>query len=473
MQPILPRNALRADDAPRVELAPFALRALRILEDAGYEAWVVGGFVRDALLGRPGEDVDVASSATWREAQRAFEARGVRTHETGTAHGTLTAVVDGHAVEVTTYRADGSYADDARHPRKVTFVRSIEEDLARRDFTVNALAFHPDRGLIDPHGGRADLEAGVLRAVGDPARRFSEDALRILRACRLSAQLGFRIEDKTFSGMMANKGLLLRISAERVARELERMLVGPFAGDVLLSCADVLAAVMPELVAMKGFEQRTPYHVHDVLAHTACVIDATPPYPLVRWAALFHDMGKPATFFTDEEGVGHFYGHAALSETMARGAMARLKLPSAFAGKVLQLVRRHDDDLLPTPKSVRKTLLSLEGDLELFGALCDLKRGDAMGQAPRCRGRVDEVNAVETVLGEVLSSDAAFTLGQLAIDGKEVLALGVGPGPLVGEALRAALGAVIDDEVANERDALLAFTRRWLEERRRATVAKS
>ena len=183
-------NALRADDAPRVELAPFALRALRILEDAGYEAWVVGGFVRDALLGRPGEDVDVASSATWREAQRAFEARGVRTHETGTAHGTLTAVVDGHAVEVTTYRADGSYADDARHPRKVTFVRSIEEDLARRDFTVNALAFHPDRGLIDPHGGRADLEAGVLRAVGDPARRFSEDALRILRACRLSRAAG-------------------------------------------------------------------------------------------------------------------------------------------------------------------------------------------------------------------------------------------------------------------------------------------
>lgn len=452
-------------DAGALWLPSFALRVLEALEEDGHEAWAVGGCVRDALLGRACADIDVATSAPWREAQRSLEARGIRTHETGTAHGTITAVADGHAVEVTTYRSDGPYAKDARHPEQVTFVRAVEEDLARRDFTMNAIAYHPARGLLDPYGGRADLEAGIVRAVGEADRRFSEDALRILRACRFAAQLGFCIEDATFSGMLANKGLLPRISAERVTHELERLLASPFAGTALLRCVDVLAAVLPELVAMKGFGQRTPYHIYDVLEHTARVIDATPPSPLVRWAALFHDMGKPGMFFVDERGTGHFYGHALLSAQMAHGVMARLALPSAFRARVLELVERHDDDLFPTPKSVRRMLASLGGDVELFRALCDLKRGDAAGQAPRCRGRMARIDEAEAVLEQVLASDDAFTLGRLAVGGHDAMELGAPAGPLVGEALAAALDAVVDGEVPNERGALRAFLTGWLAER--------
>lgn len=453
-----------ANPRVRIELPSFAVRVLEALETAGHEAWVVGGFVRDALLGVPGNDVDVATSASWRETQQACEACGLSTHETGTAHGTLTVIADGHAVEVTTYRADGAYADDARHPVAVAFVRSIEEDLARRDFTINALAYHPQRGLLDPFGGRADLEQGLIRAVGDPARRFAEDALRILRACRFAAQLGFAIDPATYAGMMANKGLLSRISAERVTHELECLLVGAYAGRTLMDTVDVLAAVLPELVAMKGFDQRTPYHIYDVLEHTARVIDGTPRYPLVRWAALLHDMGKPALFFTDERGVGHFYGHAAVSTLMARGVMARLSFSSAFTSRVLELVQRHDDDLFPTRRSVCRTLASLGGDLELFGALCDLKRGDARGQAPRCHARIHEIDEVEAVLAQVVDEENAFSLKHLAVGGYDVMELGVPAGPLVGRALDAALEAVIDEMVPNEREALMAFLQGWLEE---------
>ena len=459
-------NEARANGRGAVlDLPDFALQVIEALEADGHEAWVVGGCVRDALLGRACADVDVATSAPWREAGRSFERQGIRTHETGIAHGTITAVADGRAVEVTTYRTDGPYAEDARHPESVTFVRSVEEDLARRDFTMNAMAYHPARGLLDPFGGWADLEAGLVRAVGDPARRFSEDALRILRACRFAAQLGFRIEERTFSGMIASKGLLPRISAERVTHELDRLLTGPFAGEALLECVDVLSAVLPELVAMKEFEQHTRYHVHDVLEHTARVIDGAPASSLVRWAALLHDMGKPALFFMDANGVGHFYGHPLLSTQMARGVMARLALPSALRAQVLELVLCHDDDLLPTPRSVRRMLAGLGGDVELFRALCDLKRADAAGQAPHCRSRIAEIDEAEKVLDRILAAGDAFTLKRLAVDGRDAMELGVPEGPLVGEALGAALEAAVDGIVVNERDALRAFIAGWVAER--------
>ena len=336
-----------------IPLPQRTLAALDALENAGFETWIVGGYVRDALLGRPSSDIDIATQAHWQDVQRVFEGQGYRTHETGTAHGTLTVIVDEQALEVTTYRSDGAYAD-ARHPNQVSFVRTIAEDLARRDFTMNALAYHPARGLFDPYGGHADLEARIIRAVGDPDRRFSEDALRMLRACRFAAELGFAIDPNTFEGMLANKGLLPRISTERITHELQRLLLGEHAGRALTATVDVLAAVLPELVAMKGFEQRTPYHIYDVLEHTARVLDGVPPYPLVRWAALFHDMGKPAAFFTDEGGTGHFYGHAAISVMLARGIMDRLELSSAFAAQVLTLVERHDDVIDRTPKAVKR-----------------------------------------------------------------------------------------------------------------------
>ena len=265
----------------------------------------------------------------------------------------------------------------------------------------------------------------------------------------------------SFEGMLANKGLLPRISTERITHELQRLLLGEHAGRALTATVDVLAAVLPELVAMKGFEQRTPYHIYDVLEHTARVLDGVPPYPLVRWAALFHDMGKPAAFFTDEDGTGHFYGHAAISVMLARGIMDRLALSSAFAAQVLTLVERHDDVIDRTPKAVKRALSRLGGNVELFAALCDLKRGDARGQAPRCIDRVSDADELESILSEILAADEAFSLKKLAIDGRDVIELGVPQGPLVGLALSDALDAVMDERIDNEACALRAFIEGW------------
>lgn len=442
--------------SPRVPVDGNTRRVLGILEEGGFEAWLVGGCVRDAVLGRECSDVDIASNARWQEVKQLFEQRGFTTHETGIAHGTLTVVVGSQAFEITTYRCDGASAD-SRHPDSVRFVSSIEEDLARRDFTMNAMAYHPDRGLVDPYGGMLDLKHRVIRAVGNPKKRFDEDALRILRACRFSAQLGFSIEESTYQGMVYNKGLLYKISAERIVHELDRLLLGAYAGRALVDTVDALAAVLPELVAMKGFDQRTPYHIYDVLEHTARVIDGVPPYRLVRWAALFHDMGKPACFFADEEGTGHFYGHANVSVLLAKGIMSRLKLSPAFATRVLTLVKRHDEVVEPTPRAVKRMLARLDGDTELFSALCDLKRGDARGQAPRCAERIGVADELERVLAEIQAAGDAFSLKDLAVNGNDVVALGIAEGPAVGTALRSALAAVIDERVPNEREALVAF----------------
>ena len=443
-------------DAPHFSLNENVRIALRVLEQGGFEAWLVGGCVRDALLGRPCSDIDIASDAHWQDVERLFEERGFATHQTGVAHGTLTVVVNGQPFEITTYRCDGAYKD-SRHPDSVRFVSNIEEDLARRDFTINAMAYHPEHGLIDPYGGKDDLAHGVIRAVGDPKKRFDEDALRILRACRFSAQLGFEIENDTYKGMVYNKGLLYKVSAERIVHELDRLLMGGYAGQALVNTVDALCAVLPELVAMKGFDQHTPYHIYDVLEHTAHVVDGVPPYRLVRWAALFHDMGKPACFFSDDDGTGHFYGHANVSVFLAKGIMSRLKMSPAFASRVLTLVKRHDEVVEPTPRAVKRMLARLGGDTELFSALCDLKRGDARGQAPRCAERIGVADELERVLGEIQAKGDAFSLKDLAVNGRDAIALGIEQGPAVGATLERALSAVIDEKVPNKREALLAF----------------
>ena len=294
------------------------------------------------------------------------------------------------------------------------------------------------------------MERGLIRAVGDPRERFAEDALRILRACRFSAELGYAIEPCTYQGMLENKGLLSKISAERVTHELQKLLLGAHAGDALLGCVDALSAALPELVAMKGFDQQTPYHIYDVLEHTARVVDGVPPYPLVRWAALFHDMGKPACFFKDENGTGHFYGHAAVSVPIARGVMQRLTFSNAFIDRVLVLVKRHDDVVPANPRAVKRMLARLGGDTELFAALCDLKRGDARGQSPKFSDpRIALADDLQRTLEEIIAADEAFTVKSLAINGRDVMKLGVAQGPEIGEALARLLDAVIDGEVAN------------------------
>ncbi|MBQ9001942.1 MAG: HD domain-containing protein [Eggerthellaceae bacterium] len=436
-----------------ISVSTQALQALEALEGAGHEAWVVGGCVRDSLLGREVNDFDIATSACWKQVESVMQDAGFTVHRTGVRHGTVTATLDGVPLEITTYRSDGAYSD-GRHPDEVTFVGSIEEDLARRDFTVNALAFHPDRGLLDCWGGVSDLEAGVIRTVGDPARRFGEDGLRILRGCRFASQLGFEIDEETLQAMKSRKRMLLGVSAERVTHELDALLLGEHVHDALMETVGVLCAVIPELAACKGFDQKTPYHIYDVWEHIAWVVQRCPADRVVRWAALFHDIGKPAACFLDGDRA-HFYGHALLSASLAKGAMERLLMSPAFMNRVLTLVRIHDDQIAATPKSVRRALVRLGGDVGLFRGLIGLKRADALAQSELGRPRVELADELEKTLDGVIASEAAFSVKQLAINGNDVLALGIPAGPKVGELLGAALDAVIDERVENERGALI------------------
>ncbi len=438
----------------------YAFKALDVLERAGYEAWLVGGFVRDALLGESGHDIDIACNAHWSKTQQAFEAAGFTTHETGTEHGTLTVVIDRNAIEVTTYRTDGNYID-GRHPESVQFVQTIEEDLARRDFTVNALAFHPQRGLLDPFGGFADLQNKVIRTVGNPLDRFREDHLRILRACRFCSQLGFAIDKSTYDVMVRAKTFMLKRPAERVRYELDSLLLGEHVHDALMTTVDVLAGVIPELAAMKGFDQHTPYHIYDVLEHTAYVVHYAPKTPLARWAALLHDIGKPAAFFQDDDGRGHFFGHARLSVMISEPILDRLKFSPAQKERVLLLVKLHDATFEPTPLAVKRALhRHFNDDANLFAELCAIKRADTMAQAPQCSNRAQLARELTDALNTVLVEDQAFKLSHLAINGQDVMtACSLKPGPRVGELLEQALDAVIEGRVANNRAELEQFVR--------------
>lgn len=452
------------DAAPALILPPAALRVICALEDAGFEAWAVGGFVRDSILGRPVSDVDIACSARWEQTKAACEQAGMRVHETGAAHGTVTVVADGEAFEVTTFRSDGTYSDK-RHPDHVEFVASIQKDLARRDFTVNALAYHPERGLVDPFGGASDIRSRIIRTVGKPQTRFSEDALRILRACRFASQLGFDIEPDTYQAMTECKSELLAVSRERVTAELQKLLLGEHVRAALLGTVDVLSMVLPELVAMKDFDQHTPYHAYDVLEHTARAVEAAPFQPLVRWCALFHDMGKPAAFFQTETGRGHFYRHAKISVQLARCAMGRLTLSPSFVEKVLLLVEHHDDVVPETPRAVKRMAHRLGDSPELFEALCAMQRADAAAQAPAFSAeRMRHADALKRIFEQIQQDDAVFSLRQLAVNGRDVMDAGVRQGPAVGAVLDRVLEAVIEEEVPNDRTALLSYINHLLPE---------
>ncbi len=434
----------------------FAETVLAALESAGFDAWVVGGYVRDAVLARPCNDVDIATSAHWTSVRDVMHARGMKTFETGVEHGTITVACHGHTVEVTTYRTDGAYSD-ARHPDCVTFVGSIEEDLARRDFTMNALAYNPKHGVVDPFGGMDAIRAHEIATVGDASKRFGEDALRILRAVRFASELGFSIEPATFDAARRLSSTLANVSVERQAAELTKLISGQNAREVLIGCPEVIDAALPELSPMRGFDQKSPYHIYDVYEHTAHVVEGIAATPLLRWAALLHDAGKPTSFSLGSNGQGHFYGHAAESARIASRVMGRLKMPAALSRDVVALVRFHDVHQKPSPKAVKRLLHNLGGNVDLFRALCQLQRADALAHAPGHRQRAEAVDEMESHLTNVLANNEAFSLKDLAINGNDILACGIQAGPEVGSLLDSALDAVIDGLVPNERDSLLAY----------------
>ena len=424
--------------------------ALERLQRAGYEACLVGGCVRDLLRGKPPQDYDLSTSALPEQTETVFA--GERLVETGLRHGTVTVLLEGMALEITTFRVDGAYSD-ARRPDAVRFTPSLTEDLARRDFTVNAMAWSPAAGLTDPFGGRADLEAGVLRCVGDPTLRFTEDALRILRALRLSATLDFSIETETGKALRALAPRLRLVSAERVYSELCKLLCGLRAGQVILDWTEVLGVVLPELLPMRGFDQRNRHHCYDVLTHSVKTLEGVPPVPDLRWAALLHDLGKPAAFTLDEKGEGHFKGHPELSAAQTEQILRRLRASRASRETVTELVRLHDRPIEPTARAVRR-VLSRYG-AEFFSRLMQLKRADNLAQAPEYRDRQQLYDRIEALARDILLEKPCLSLRELAVDGNDLAALGIPRGPKLGRTLQALLDGVLDGTLENERETLL------------------
>lgn len=450
----------RSIDRPSFELGDVVpksvLEVINTLECAGYETWLVGGFVRDLLLKRPLHDFDLACAAPWQKTKELCLAAGFAVHETGTKHGTLTVIANDQVLEITAFRTEGEYLDH-RRPSKVSFTNSIEEDLARRDFTINAMAFHPERGILDPYHGQQDLKANLIRCVGAPEKRFSEDALRILRALRFASQLGFALDTQTTKAAIAHRNDLRLIANERIESELTKLLCGDAVFDVLMQHTAILNVVLPELEPMEGLDQKTKYHIYDVYEHTAWVVHYSPAIPLSRWAGLLHDVGKPDTFFIDEDGVGHMYGHPKVSEEHVRAIAKRLHFSRTFMYDLCLLVRYHDARPAPTRKAIRRLYAKLESKEYLFHALCDLMRADSLAQAPEYHARLAVTNELEMLFDEMIAEDEVFSLRDLPVSGKDLIEAGIPEGPLVGQALRAILEEVIEEHLPLDRETLLEF----------------
>lgn len=436
-------------------LPPQVNQALEMLTAAGYEAYLVGGAVRDYVRdNRRGKDWDITTNAMPEEVEQVFS--GFRLIETGLKHGTVTVVIDREPLEITTYRIDGSYSDH-RRPDSVRFTRNLKEDLARRDFTMNALAYNPNTGVVDLVGGRADIAANLVRCVGEPDRRFQEDALRILRALRFAAVFDMTVDVETADAIHRNKRLLEKIAVERIQVELTKLLCGVGAARILREFADVIAVVVPEIIPMFGFAQRNPHHDRDVWEHTIAVTASIPAQPVLRWAALLHDIGKPHCFSLDDQGVGHFYGHGARSTDIAETVLRRLRFDNATRERVMLLIKHHDTPLPREEKGIKRLMNRL--GVEASWQLLQMHRADTAGQHPDCAVRYAELDGVGQIMQQIVDAAACFAVKDLAINGSDLLALGF-QGREIGQALQDALNAVIDSAVPNERQALIAFVQR-------------
>lgn len=451
------------DPAPgsvRIILPEKVKNIIETIEAAGYEAYAVGGCVRDSVLGRTPDDWDITTSAKPDAIKGLFR----RTIDTGIQHGTVTVMMDKEGFEVTTYRIDGEY-EDSRHPKNVTFTSDLAEDLRRRDFTINAMAYNEREGLIDIFEGIGDIGEKRIRCVGDAKERFSEDALRIMRAVRFSAQLGYSIEKETAAAIREMAGSLANISAERIRTELVKLLVSAHPDYLRICCeTGISSVILPEFDLCMMTEQNNPHHCYSVGEHTLKSVQAVKPDKVLRLSMLFHDIGKPRTKTTDEGGIDHFHGHAAVSEEIAKNVMRRLKFDNDTIYKVSKLVYYHDYNIDATPKSVRRAIHRIGEDI--FPYLFDIKKADIDAQSTYQRKeKLDRLEKIKIIYEEILRAEECVSLRTLAVTGRDLIAAGMKPGKSIGEALNHLLQIVLENPEENTKEKLLSYAADFIHEK--------
>ena len=438
----------------KIELPRKVVLIIKNLQRHGYDAYAVGGCVRDSILNRKPEDWDITTSAKPEQVKRIFR----RTVDTGIEHGTVTVLIGKDGFEVTTYRVDGLY-EDGRHPKEVTFTSRLEEDLKRRDFTINAMAYNDDERLVDAFGGMRDLNYHLIRCVGDPKERFSEDALRILRAVRFSAQLAFPIEPETAEAIKSLAPNLEKISAERIQAELVKLLVSDHPERIQDACElGITKVVLPEWDDMVGVKQNTPHHKYDVAAHTVHALQNVKNDKVLRLTMLFHDMGNPVMKTTDENGRDHFKGHAIASEQIAKTVMKRLKFDNDTIRKVTKLVAYHDYRMEPTGANVRRAMHEI--GVELFPYYLAVRLADTKAQSSyERRGKLENIIQIRELYRNALRNKECVTLKDLAVTGTDLINLGIAPGKELGTLLNELLDMVIEDPAWNQKGKLCDYVK--------------
>lgn len=439
----------------QIQLPDKVHKIINTLEAAGYEAYAVGGCVRDSVLGREPDDWDITTSAKPEETKQLF----ARTIDTGIRHGTVTVMLDREGFEVTTYRIDGNY-EDGRHPKEVTFTASLEEDLKRRDFTINAMAYNESHGLVDIYGGLADIEAGVIRCVGDAKARFTEDALRMMRAVRFSAQLGYRIDEDTRTAMTELAPNLQKISAERIQTELVKLVTSPHPDYLRIAYeTGITAQILPEFDLCMKTMQNNPHHCYDVGEHILHSMLAVEPDKVLRLGMLFHDIGKPQTMTVDEEGITHNKKHPVVGAEMTRKILRRLKFDNDTIDKVTKLVLYHDQEIAATPAGVRRAVNRIGEDI--FPLLFAVRRADVSAQSDYKReDKLQKLSYIEGLYEEICSQGDAVSLKDLAITGTDLIAQGRKPGREIGIVLQELLEKVLEDPSLNTPEKLLEISQK-------------
>lgn len=435
----------------KIVLPKNVKKIIDILNNNNFEAFIVGGCVRDSIIGLTPHDWDICTNAKPEEIKKCFDF--FYTFDSGIKHGTISIVIDGEVYEVTTYRIDGTYSDN-RRPDSVTFTSDIAKDLARRDFTINAMAYNEQCGLIDPYSGRNDLLDKIIRCVGNPDFRFIEDALRIIRALRFASVYDFVIENETSKSICKNADLLKNIAVERISVEFNKLLCGNGAEEILNNYRDVIAVFIPEIKPMFDYNQHTKHHNRDLWRHTTYSVKSIDKMPLLRMSMLLHDIGKPKACKRDEDGTSHFKGHPKYSAVMAEIILRRLKYPTDFIETCITLIKYHDVRFNGSKRQLRHVMSAIgDKNVEL---LLKIQRADIMAQSDyKHKEKLEKLDLACRVYEEVLADKDCFTLKQLKINGNDIKKLGVTEGVKIGKILKMLLSLVIEDKLENKKSALL------------------